>query len=232
MDLKSLRYGVQYGAQYGPRLTEKYCRGATFFLRRTRAPNVYTSARNIVHQNSKFFEPWNWHKELLYSSYFLFKFRSNCLMSTFCLFTFLSANIVTFFAIMTPFSAVMFMIECSVTQSGIRIKSDMSTTWKVSKYGVFSGPYFPAFGLNTERYVKRGRREKWEIVQMAFFLIIFVTNCRLTLSWRRSLSYRNQIIDFHSKTMDWFLYYRAVGTSVVKELNALDFIQFSSTRII
>ena len=23
------------------------------------------------------------------------------------------------------------------------------TAWKVSKYGVFSGPYFPAFGLNT-----------------------------------------------------------------------------------
>ena len=23
--------------------------------------------------------------------------------------------------------------------------------WKVSKYGVISGPYFPAFGLNTER---------------------------------------------------------------------------------
>ena len=26
------------------------------------------------------------------------------------------------------------------------------TTWKVSKFGVFSGPYFPAFGLNTEIY--------------------------------------------------------------------------------
>ena len=26
------------------------------------------------------------------------------------------------------------------------------TTWKVSKYGVFSGPYFLAFGLNRERY--------------------------------------------------------------------------------
>ena len=26
------------------------------------------------------------------------------------------------------------------------------TVWKVSKYGVFSGPYFPVFGLNTERY--------------------------------------------------------------------------------
>ena len=26
------------------------------------------------------------------------------------------------------------------------------TVWKVSKYGVFSGLYYPAFGLNTERY--------------------------------------------------------------------------------
>ena len=26
------------------------------------------------------------------------------------------------------------------------------TVWKVSKYGVFSGPYFPVYGLNTERY--------------------------------------------------------------------------------
>ena len=26
------------------------------------------------------------------------------------------------------------------------------TAWKVSKYRVFSGTYFPAFGLNTERY--------------------------------------------------------------------------------
>ena len=26
------------------------------------------------------------------------------------------------------------------------------TAWKVSKYGVFSGPYFPAFGLNTGKY--------------------------------------------------------------------------------
>ena len=26
------------------------------------------------------------------------------------------------------------------------------TVWKVSKYGVFSGPYFPIFGLNTETY--------------------------------------------------------------------------------
>ena len=27
------------------------------------------------------------------------------------------------------------------------------TAWKVSRYRVFSGPYFPAFGLNTESYL-------------------------------------------------------------------------------
>ena len=26
------------------------------------------------------------------------------------------------------------------------------TAWKVLKYGVFSGPYFPVFGLNSEKY--------------------------------------------------------------------------------
>ena len=27
-----------------------------------------------------------------------------------------------------------------------------STAWKVSKYWVLSGPYFPVFGLNTGKY--------------------------------------------------------------------------------
>ena len=40
----------------------------------------------------------------------------------------------------------------------------------------------------------------------------------LTLSWRRSLSYRNQSIDLQSKSMDWFLYgkdlrFKRVSTS-------------------
>ena len=26
------------------------------------------------------------------------------------------------------------------------------TAWKVSKFGVFSGPYFPVFGLNAGKY--------------------------------------------------------------------------------
>ena len=32
------------------------------------------------------------------------------------------------------------------------VKMRTVTAWKVSKYGVFSGPYFPALGLNTESY--------------------------------------------------------------------------------
>ena len=28
----------------------------------------------------------------------------------------------------------------------------MITAWKVSKYGVFSSPYFPVFGLNAGKY--------------------------------------------------------------------------------
>ena len=39
-------------------------------------------------------------------------------------------------------------------------------------------------------------------------LMISFTSNQLTLSWRRSLSYRNQPIDFLSKSMDWLLYDR------------------------
>ena len=39
------------------------------------------------------------------------------------------------------------------------------TAWKVSKYGVFSGPYFPVFGLNTVIYGLnlRIQSEYWKI---------------------------------------------------------------------
>ena len=32
------------------------------------------------------------------------------------------------------------------------MQSDLFTAWKVSKYGVISGPYFTVFGLNTGKY--------------------------------------------------------------------------------
>ena len=31
-------------------------------------------------------------------------------------------------------------------------KDNYITSWKVSKYGVISGPYFPVLGLNTGKY--------------------------------------------------------------------------------
>ena len=33
----------------------------------------------------------------------------------------------------------------------------LTTAWKVSKYGVISGPYFPVFGLNTDIYAVKLR---------------------------------------------------------------------------
>ena len=41
----------------------------------------------------------------------------------------------------------------------------------------------------------------------------------LTLSWRRSLSNRNQPIDLRSKSMDWFLYDNGLRHERVKEDN-------------
>ena len=34
----------------------------------------------------------------------------------------------------------------------INVLAVAATAWKMSKYGVFSALYFPAFGLNTKRY--------------------------------------------------------------------------------
>ena len=40
----------------------------------------------------------------------------------------------------------------------------------------------------------------------------------LTLSWRGSLSYRNQSLDLQSKSMDWFLYDNGLRHERVKAL--------------
>ena len=44
----------------------------------------------------------------------------------------------------------MLMNQC---RSSLMNLSIAITAWKVSKYGVISGPYFPLFGVNTEIYV-------------------------------------------------------------------------------
>ena len=41
----------------------------------------------------------------------------------------------------------------------------------------------------------------------------------VTLSWRRSASYRNQSIDLLGKSMDWFLYDRSLRHDGVKAVD-------------
>ena len=49
----------------------------------------------------------------------------------------------------------------------------------------------------------------WAIKGMSYYNDMWSKSemkLRLTLSWRRPLSYRNQSTDLRSKSMDWFLY--------------------------
>ena len=57
--------------------------------------------------------------------------------------------------------------------------------------------------------------QKWYLIILLKFLTFWR---RLTLSWRRLLSYRNQSIDLLRKSMDWFLYDNGLRQERVKEL--------------
>ena len=46
--------------------------------------------------------------------------------------------------------------ETKQWRKSLRITCIIMAPWKVLKYGVISGPYFPALGLNTERYSECG----------------------------------------------------------------------------
>ena len=48
------------------------------------------------------------------------------------------------------------------------------------------------------------------------------THSELTLSWRRSLFYRDQSTDLQSKSVDWFLYDRYFCHEKIKERLQLD----------
>ena len=52
-------------------------------------------------------------------------------------------------------------------------------------------------------------------------ILIKKTVWPLTISWRMSLSYRNQSIDLQSKSMDWFLYDRDLRHERAKMLVSL-----------
>ena len=44
-------------------------------------------------------------------------------------------------------------VVCKIRMADIKMLRETTTARKVWKYGVFSGPYFPVFGLNTEIFV-------------------------------------------------------------------------------
>ena len=58
------------------------------------------------------------------------------------------------------------------------------TAWKVSKYGVISGPYFPAFGLNTERYEVFGHFSRSGSLK----------NCMFSYQWTVSYTIETSIV--------------------------------------
>ena len=58
-------------------------------------------------------------------------------------------------------------------------QTEFSTAWKVSKYGVFSGPYFPVFSSNTGKYGPEKPR------YLDIFHAVFITQCL----WFDEISY-------------------------------------------
>ena len=46
----------------------------------------------------------------------------------------------------------LFLVSLLLLWAGKCLHAYQGTAFQVSKYGVFSGPYFPAFGMNTEKY--------------------------------------------------------------------------------
>ena len=58
------------------------------------------------------------------------------------------------------------------------------------------------------------RKASFSMMKLSICVLVVVN--RLTLSWQRPLSYRNQSIDLQSKSLDWFLYDNSLRHERVK----------------
>ena len=56
-----------------------------------------------------------------------------------------------------------------------------NTAWKESKYGVVSGPYFPVFGLNTERFMRENTDQNKLRIRRLFKRVTTNTACNYIL---------------------------------------------------
>ena len=78
-----------------------------------------------------------------------------------------------------------------------------NTAWKVSKYGVISGPYFPVFGLNTEIYGVKFT--PWNLSKLENVLSPFEQNCsKVHTKHFSKLSKYSIITDFFQRK-EWVL---------------------------
>ena len=59
---------------------------------------------------------------------------------------------------------------------------------------------------NEIKHFEAASFQKIRTLSLIRVLMVLTKKRYLTLSWRRSLSYRNQSIDLRSESMDWFLY--------------------------
>ena len=59
---------------------------------------------------------------------------------------------------------------------------EISTAWKVSKYGVISSPYFPVFGLNTGKYGP-------EITRCLHTFYVVITSCYVSEKFQKGKKY-------------------------------------------
>ena len=97
------------------------------------------------------------------------------------------------------FSGDMYCVKSAQIQSFFRsifsrIPSEYRKIW-TKKSSVF-------------RYFSHSERGQWHEVGSRHPSLIFFIIINLPLAWRRFLSYRNQTINFQSKSMDWVLYDR------------------------
>ena len=84
---------------------------------------------------------------------------------------------------------------------------------------VFSDPFVPIHDSALIREnMSQGKPISLHILQWKWIMSEpSVNNFKLTLSWRRPLSYRNQSIDLLCKSMDWFLYNNGLRHERVKD---------------
>ena len=96
---------------------------------------------------------------------------------------------------------------------------ETGTAWKVSKQGVFSGPYFPAFGLNTVRYYSVFRPNVGKYVPEktpyldTFHAVTAHSNCSfVSLKWFRKVYVHHAFLIKDDKILSSLLIYKYIFT--------------------